>query len=182
MICPNLRIGAPSSTGTTAILWPFGTRWRALTPAGSEPAAMSSIAMITLSEGSRRRARGVVMIVIFWLGGLSYGEKSSGCRFARSSSRAAVILRCCFIASRAASGSPASIAAAIAACSFRLRAKLPRRRHSQPARSFQMDAQRRRGHRWRAPSLSGRSISDGTPRRARKTSLDPSRRPPRLPA
>ena len=76
MICPNLRIGAPSSTGTTAILWPFGTRWRAATPDGSAPAEMSSIAMITLSEGSRRRARGVVMIVVFWLRGLvSWGEK-----------------------------------------------------------------------------------------------------------
>ena len=64
MIWPNLRIGAPSSIGTTAILWPFGTRWRALTPpAGSAPAEMSSTAMMTLSEGSRRRARGVVMIV-----------------------------------------------------------------------------------------------------------------------
>src|SRR5271170_5092519 len=77
MICPNLRIGAPSSTGTTAILWPFGTRCRATTPPdGSAPAEMSSIAMITLSEGSRRRARGVVMIVVFWLQGLVlWGEK-----------------------------------------------------------------------------------------------------------
>ena len=76
MICPNLRIGAPSATGTTAILWPFGTRCRATTPDGSDPAEMSSIAMITLSEGSRRRARGVVMIVVFWLGGLVLlGEK-----------------------------------------------------------------------------------------------------------
>jgi len=121
MICPNLRIAAPSSTGTTAILWPFGMRCRAATPPdGSAPAEMSSIAMMTLSEGSRRRARGVVMTVVFWLRGLSYGEKSSGCRLARSSSRAAVILRCCFMASHAAVGSSASIAAAIAECSFRL--------------------------------------------------------------
>ena len=40
MIWPNLRIGAPASTGAVAILWPLGTRSRAVTPAsGESPAA-----------------------------------------------------------------------------------------------------------------------------------------------
>ena len=38
MICPNLRIGAPSPTGTTAILWPLGTRSRALDAASRRSA------------------------------------------------------------------------------------------------------------------------------------------------
>ena len=63
MIWPNLRIGAPLSMPATAILWPLGTRSLAVTaPSGVAPAGISSTATITLSEGSSRRARGVVIV------------------------------------------------------------------------------------------------------------------------
>ena len=72
---PELADWRAFPTGTTAIFRPFGTRWRATTPDGSDPAEMSSIAMITLSDGSRRRARGVVMIVVFGYEGCVTGRK-----------------------------------------------------------------------------------------------------------
>src|SRR6185437_10393916 len=61
MIWPNLRIGWPEAIGLAAILWPRGTRSRALMPMGALPTGNSSTAISTLSCALRRRARGAVM-------------------------------------------------------------------------------------------------------------------------
>src|SRR5215470_19779100 len=60
MIWPNLRTGAPSPIGSTAILWPRGMRSRAAVPAACAPALTASMAMTTLSWGERRTTRGAV--------------------------------------------------------------------------------------------------------------------------
>ena len=69
MICPNLRTGSSAPTAVTAILCPFGIRSRAVAPpSGAAPAAISSMAMMTLSEALRRKERGGAMAVLPFFG------------------------------------------------------------------------------------------------------------------
>src|SRR5262249_45399987 len=64
MICPYLRTGSFSPIAATAILWPRGTRSRAVLPATAAPGAIWSTATMTLSPAARRMVRGVAMV---WL-------------------------------------------------------------------------------------------------------------------
>ena len=171
MICPNLRIGSPSPTGAAAILWPFGTRSRARTPAvGSEPAE-------NLVDGDDHIVRGVEA---------QSARRGHDCRLSDSKSvgRKKFRLPPCeifeprggdremllhrFARRRGILGLDRTRDRGVL---VERRTKLSWRRHSQPARSFQMDAQRLENVVGARHASGERSISGGTPRRARRTSL-----------
>src|SRR5262249_29360013 len=58
---PYLRTGSSAAIAATAILWPRGTRSRAVVPATALPAAIGSTATTTLSSADRRLVRGVLI-------------------------------------------------------------------------------------------------------------------------
>src|SRR6476660_1142762 len=62
MTCPYLRTAWSGAIAVTAILWPRGTRSRAVVPATAAPAAIGSTATTTLSSAARRMVRGMVIV------------------------------------------------------------------------------------------------------------------------
>jgi hypothetical protein len=78
MICPNLTIGSFNSIGTTATLWPLGTRWSAAKPSAmAAPLSIVSIATTTLSRALRRSVRGSLGTMVIGGGfpGSSAGQR-----------------------------------------------------------------------------------------------------------
>ena len=63
MTWPNLRIGSPLAIRVIAILWPFITRSSAVTPAGTLPFSMTSMATTTLSAALSLIVRGAFALV-----------------------------------------------------------------------------------------------------------------------
>src|ERR1700722_656979 len=58
---PYLRTASPAPIAAIAILWPRGTRSRAVAPATVLPGAIASTATTTLSSGASRMVRAVVI-------------------------------------------------------------------------------------------------------------------------
>ena len=170
MICPNLRIGAPAATAATAILWPLGTRSRAVTPSGRGAGGNfvdrdDHIVGIVETQGAGRGHGFGYHSRVQRLGRKQFGSLSGDL-----SKTAPVTARWRFIASRAAAGSPAAIASAIAACSRNSPASGRAATSSGVARARDERADCR-GPRSRAPCRADWSEFDGTRRRARRRRL-----------